>query len=217
MSRKKEQEEKKGHLKRSQIKSSTRASVSNVASLRSPRPSEALRTANALASAECARSLIKDPADDRRLCEHGGFCVWVPRNGVSRGVGERKERKKREKKEKQGKSDKEGILFKRIIGCRENKDFFPLRFAYFALNFWLSGIFCEAKAEKKKIYSQKLFLPTLFGSFTYILVTQINFAQRAKCFLYLLEWLNTSSFDGEPTATPLTNRYRHQVSWLKLL
>lgn len=54
-------------------------------------------------------------------------------SGGGGGRGEKGEKKR--KKEKQGESDKEGILFKRIIGCRENKDFFPLRFAYFALNF----------------------------------------------------------------------------------
>lgn len=161
---------------------------------------EAPETSNALASAECARSLIKDPADDRRLCERGGggfLCVWALRRVSSRGGRGEKGEKKR-KKEKQGESDKEGILFKRIIGCRENKDFLPLRFAYFALNFWLSGIFCEVggREEEKKNWSEKLFLPTLFASFPYILGTLINPARWMEHFLYLLDSFNTSFFFG---------------------
>lgn len=78
---------------------------------------EALKMFNALASAECARSVIKDPADDRRLCEHGwrvshsSAVEW----SVSSGWGRKERKKKRGKKSKaKAKSDKEGILFKRI-------------------------------------------------------------------------------------------------------
>lgn len=128
---------------------------------------EAPKTSNALASAECARSLIKDPADDRRLCERGGRILRLSAaECVERGGGRGEKGEKNRKKEKQGESDKEGILFKRIIGCRENKDFFPLRFAYFALNFWLSGIFCEVKKEKKK---KKLVRKTISADSVFLL------------------------------------------------
>lgn len=71
---------------------------------------EAPKTSNALASAECARSLIKDPADDRRLCERGGADFFAfERCGVCRAGGvEEKREKKRGKKKSKAKAIRKG-------------------------------------------------------------------------------------------------------------